>query len=133
MQLPPAHGQPLARRGIFAFSTVEFLYAVSKRFLLEGNLLSYPLHKGWRLTCAHKIRLSCAHRLFCIFNSPAHTGFASAAHTSITFFFKHPMLPQTQLRTQDSPHLRTHKLSLDLFLLIASCWVGMGGWGVGGC
>ena len=57
------------------------------------------------------------------------------------------MLPQTQLRTQDSPHLRTHKLSHDLFLLIASTvprhtnalrliddvGLGWGGGGVGGC
>ena len=98
---------------------------------------------GWRLTCAHNIRLTCAHSLFYIVNSPAHTGFASAAHTSITFFFKHPMLPQTQLHTQDSPHLRAHKLSHDLLLPIASTVprhtdalrliddVGLG-WGVGG-
>ena len=57
----------------------------------------------------------CASPAHTKFASPAHTGFASAAHTSITFFFKHPMLPQTQPRTQDSPHLQTHKLSHDLF------------------
>ena len=81
-----------------------------------------PWKKGWRLTCAHIIRLTCAHRFINIFNSPA--------HTSVTFFSKQPMLPQTQLRTPDSPNLRTHKLSHDLFLLIVSCWVGMGGGGV---
>ena len=77
---------------------------------------------GWRLICAHIIPLKSAHRLFyIIFNSSAHTWFASSAHTSITFLFKQPMLPQTQMRTHDSPHLRTHKLSHDdLFLLIAS-------------
>ena len=94
---------------------------------MASNLIA--LAGGWRLTCAHIIRLTYAHRLFYIFNSPAHTRFASAAHTSITFFFKQPMLPQTHLRTHASPQLRTHKLSHDLFLLIASCWVGMGGLG----
>ena len=52
---------------------------------------------GWRFTCAHKIRLTCVRRLLHIFNSPAHTGFASAARTSITFFFKHSMLPKIRL------------------------------------
>ena len=77
---------------------------------------------GWRLISAHIIPLKSAHRLFFIYLPQMRTHDSPQIRTHrLHSSLNNPMLPQTQMRTHDSPHLRTHQFSHDdLFLLIAS-------------